>query len=134
MPHLTILYTPELEALSDMTALCRKLADTMLALRDETGAAVFPPGGVRVLAYPAAHSAVADGKRDYSFAYLNLRMARGRSELVTKQAGDALAATARSHFGALFEQRHLGFTLQIDEGTEVYDAKHSTIHPLFAKR
>jgi len=134
MPHLTILYTPDLDALSDMPALCRKLADTMLAERDEAGAAVFPPGGVRVLAYPAAHSAVADGKRDYSFAYLKLRMGRGRSEAVKKRAGDALAATARAHFGALFEQRYLGLTLQIDEGAEVYDAKHSTIHPLFERR
>jgi len=134
MPHLPILYKPDLDALSDMTALCRKLADTMLAERDEAGAAVFPPGGVRVLAYPAAHSAVADGKRDYSFAYLKLRMGRGRSEAVKKRAGDALAATARAHFGALFEQRYLGLTLQIDEGAEVYDAKHSTIHPLFERR
>jgi 5-carboxymethyl-2-hydroxymuconate isomerase len=133
VPHLTILYTANLEPLSDMTALCRRLADTMLSIRDEAGQAVFPPGGVRVLAYPAAHSAVADGKRDYSFAYLHLRMGRGRSERVKKQAGDALSATAREHFGALFEHRHVGLTLQIDEGAEVYDAKHSTIHPLFAK-
>ena len=28
---------------------------------------VFPTGGMRVLAYPAAHSAVADGRRDYAF-------------------------------------------------------------------
>ena len=60
-------------------------------------------------------------------------MGRGRSELVKKRAGDALSAAAREHFGALFEQRHVGLTLQIDEGAEVYDAKHSTIHPLFAK-
>jgi 5-carboxymethyl-2-hydroxymuconate isomerase len=134
VPHLTILYTPDLDALTDMTALCRRLADTMLTIQDEAGQPVFPPGGVRVLAYPAAHSAVADGKRDYSFVYLHLRMGRGRSDLVKQQAGDALAATARAHFGTLFEQRHLGLTLQIDEGAEVYDAKHSTIHPLFAKR
>jgi 5-carboxymethyl-2-hydroxymuconate isomerase len=44
-----------------------------------------------------------------------------------------LSAAAREHFGGLFEQRHVGLTLQIDEGAEVYDAKHSTIHPLFAK-
>jgi 5-carboxymethyl-2-hydroxymuconate isomerase len=133
VPHLTILYTPDLEALSDMTALCRRLADTMLTLRDEAGQAVFPPGGVRVLAYPAAHSAVADGKHDYSFAYLHLRMGRGRSDAAKKHAGDALSRTARAHFAALFEKRFVGLTLQIDEGTEVYDAKHSTIHPLFAK-
>ena len=30
MPHLVILYTPQLDAETDMSALCRKLADTML--------------------------------------------------------------------------------------------------------
>jgi 5-carboxymethyl-2-hydroxymuconate isomerase len=86
-----------------------------------------------VLAYPDAHSAVADGQRDYAFAYLNLRMGRGRSESVKKQAGEALVASARAHLEPLFAKRLLGLTLQIDEGPEVFDAKHSTIHPLFAK-
>ena len=61
MPHLVILYTPQLDRETDMSALCRKLADTMIAQRDEAGQAVFPIGGTRVLAYPAAHFAVADG-------------------------------------------------------------------------
>ena len=78
MPHLVALYTRELDALTDMGSLCRCLADAMLAVRDEAGAQVFPTGGTRVLAYPAAHSAVADGTRDYLFIYLNLRMGRGR--------------------------------------------------------
>jgi 5-carboxymethyl-2-hydroxymuconate isomerase len=82
---------------------------------------------------PAAHSAVADGKHDYTFVYLNLRVGRGRSDAVKKQAGDALSATAKSHFMPLFESGYIGVTFQIDEGAEVYDAKHSTIHPLFAK-
>ena len=63
MPHLVILYTPNLEPKTDMTALCRVLADTMLEQRDEAGQPVFPIGGTRVLAYPAAHYAVADGRR-----------------------------------------------------------------------
>ncbi|MDE2397048.1 MAG: 5-carboxymethyl-2-hydroxymuconate isomerase [Burkholderiales bacterium] len=133
MPHLVILYTPQLDAETDMGALCRKLADTMLAARDDAGQAVFPTGGVRVLAYPAAHSAVADGRRDYAFAYLNLRMARGRPSLVQRRVGEALSATARAHFAPLLEKRYIGITLQIDEGPEVYDSKNSTIHPLFKK-
>ena len=56
----------------------RRLADAMLAVRDERAAQVYPTGGVRVLAYPASHYAVADGQRDYAFVYLNLRMARGQ--------------------------------------------------------
>lgn len=148
MPHLVILYTANLHQDADMTALCRALADTMLLQRDEDGKAVFPTGGTRVLAYPAPHYAVADGGAagraagthsasgdagDYAFAYLNLRMGRGRSDAIKKQVGDALLATAKAHFAPIFEKRRLGLTLQIDEGAEVYDAKHSNLHPLFRK-
>jgi 5-carboxymethyl-2-hydroxymuconate isomerase len=132
MPHLVLLYTKNLDAETDMATLCRALADTMLSIRDEADKQVFPTGGVRVLAYPAAHSTVADGGRDYAFAYLNLRMGRGRSAEVKKRTGERLLTTARDHFEPLFAARYIGITLQIDEGPEVFDAKHSTIHPLFA--
>ena len=133
MPHLVILYTPNLESETDMTALCRSLADTLLAVKDEAAAQVFPTGGTRVLAYPAAHFAVADGKADYAFVYLNLRMGRGRSAATHKRAGDALLMATRTHFQPVFTRRHIGITLQIDEGQEVFDAKHSNLHPLFSR-
>jgi 5-carboxymethyl-2-hydroxymuconate isomerase len=133
MPHLVVLYTGNLETELDMKGLCRSLADTLLAVRDERAQPVFPTGGVRVLAYPAAHYTVADGQRDYAFVYLNLRMGRGRSEAVKQRAGEALLAAAKAHLQPLFAKRYLGLTLQIDEGQEVFDGKHSTIHPLFRK-
>lgn len=132
MPHLVILYTPNLDAATDMTALCRALADTMLAVRDEDGKQVFPTGGTRVLAYPAAHYAVADGQRDYAFVYLNLRMGAGRSAATQKRAGDAILSVARAHFDPLMAQRLIGVTVNVDESPgQVYDGKHSNIHPLF---
>lgn len=134
MPHLVILYSPNLDAATDMTALCRALADSMLAVQDEEGKQVFPTGGTRVLAYPAAHYAVADGKRDYGFVYLNLRMAAGRSDAVKKRAGDALLAVATAHFDPVMKERLIGITLQVDESPgQVYDGKHSNLHPLFNK-
>ena len=133
MPHLVILYTKQLDAETDMGTLCRSLADAMLAVGDESGQAVFPTGGVRVLAYPAAHSAVADGSGQHGFAWLNLRMGRGRSEAVKLRAGEALTATARAHFAPLLARRRCGLTLQIDEGPEVFDAKFGNLHPLFTK-
>lgn len=133
MPHVVILYTPELEAETDMRALCRALADTMLTVTDEAGRQVFPTGGVRVLAYPAAHAAVADGSGDHGFVYLNLRMGRGRSAAVQQRAGQALTETAKAHFAPLLARRHLGLTLQVDEGPEVFDAKFGNLHPLFTK-
>ncbi len=148
MPHLVILYTPNLDRETDMTALCRAMADTMLAVRGDDDKQVFPTGGTRVLAYPAAHYAVADGGAagraagthvgaasadpgDYAFIYLNLRMGRGRSAAVHQRVGEALSATANAHFSELFAKRHIGITVQIDEGPEVFDSKHSNLHPLF---
>ncbi|HOB67710.1 5-carboxymethyl-2-hydroxymuconate isomerase [Ottowia sp.] len=151
MPHLVILYTGNLDAVVDMPALCRELADAMLGVRDEAGAQVFPTGGTRVLAYPAPHFAVADGGAagraagagktgvssgdpgEYGFMYLNLRMGRGRSDATQKRAGNALLESASARLNAVMATRHIGLTVQIDEGPEVFDAKHSTLHPLFKK-
>ena len=118
---------------------------------DEAGAQVFPTGGTRVLAYPAPHFAVADGGAagraagagktgvstsdpgEYGFMYLNLRMGRGRTAATEQIAGRALLAATRARLDAVMATRHIGLTIQIDEGPEVFDAKHSTLHPLFKK-
>lgn len=140
MPHLVMLYTGQLDQEVQIGALCRQLADAMLAVRDEADQAVFPPGGTRVLAYPAPHHAVADGgaagraaggSGDYAFVYLNLRMARGRTQATQQRAGQMLLKVAQDFFAPTLAKRHIGITLQIDEGAEVFDAKHSNLHPLF---
>ena len=132
MPHLVLLYTPDLEADADIPGLCRALADSMLEQRDEAGKSVFPTGGTRVLAYPAAHCAVADGRGDYGFLYANLRMGSGRSAGVHKSVGDNLLQVLKQRLDPLLQQRPIGITLQLDESTQqVFDAKHSTLHPLF---
>ena len=143
MPHLVILYTGNLDAHVDMSRLCRALADTMLSVRDASDKQVFPTGGTRVLAYPAAHHALADGGAagqaavgdgDYGFIYLNLRMNRGRTPEVQKKTGEMLLDTARRELAPLFASgKPVGMTLQVDEGAEVFDGKQSTLHPLFNK-
>jgi 5-carboxymethyl-2-hydroxymuconate isomerase len=142
MPHLVIYYTANLEPKVNMTALCRNMADAMLAVCDEDGKQVFPTGGTRVLAYPAPHFAVADGgaagrsaggSGDYGFVYMNLRIGKGRSATTHQIAGQALSAAAQAQFAALLANEHMGLTVQIDEGHEMFDAKHSTLHPLFNK-
>lgn len=140
MPHLVILYSGNLDREIDMTAVCGGLADAMLTVADDDRKQVFPTGGTRVLAYPAPHFAIADGGAaavaageagDYGFAYLNLRMGRGRSEAVQRRAGDTIATAAKALFGPLLDKRRVGLTFQIDVGPEVYDAKFGNLHPLF---
>jgi 5-carboxymethyl-2-hydroxymuconate isomerase len=140
MPHIVILYTPNLDAETDMSGLCSRLASTLLTVKDEEGKQVFPTGGVRVLAYPASHFAIADGgaagraaggSGDYGFIYINLRMGRNRSDAVKQQTGQALNEAAMKHLQPLLDKQPVGVTLQIDEGAEVFDSKNSTLHPLF---
>ena len=133
MPHLTIHYSGNLDSQANMGALCRNLADTLLEQVDDAGLALFPPGGTRVLAFPARSFAIADGKQDYAFAYLHLRIARGRSEAAQQRVGAALLATATAFFEPIQTRRLVGVTLQIDVGNEVFDAKLNNIHPLFKK-
>jgi 5-carboxymethyl-2-hydroxymuconate isomerase len=149
MPHLVILYTGQLDTEVNMTTLCRQLADAMLTVKDEADKPVFPTGGTRVLAYPAPHYAVADGgaaglaaaqfdthpkgSGDYAFVYLHVRMGKGRTEATQQRAGQTLVDVTKAFFAPVMAQRHIGITLQIDVGPEVFDAKHSNIHPLFQK-
>ena len=134
MPHVVLQYTANLEAEVEMPALCREIAAVLIEQKDETGAPLFPVGGTRVLAYPAQVYAVADGKADYAFCYINIRIASGRSEAAKKRAGDAVLVKVKARFAAAFEKNHVGVTLQIDESPgQVYDAKHSNLHPLFSK-
>ncbi len=133
MPHLKIEYTANIEAQADMGTLCKALATVLVELKDDQGQAIFPVGGTRVLAYPAPYHAVADGRQDHAFVYLNLRIAAGRSDAIKKRAGDALLAGVKAHFDSLFSRTTMGITLQIDDGVPVYDAKHSNLHTLFSK-
>jgi 5-carboxymethyl-2-hydroxymuconate isomerase len=135
MPHLVIFYTANLEDKVNFDPLCRDLADTMLAQRDEAGKEVYPLGGTRVFAFPAPHFAVADGKpptgKEMGFIYLNLRMASGRSEAVKKKVGDDLIAVLHKHVDATIASDLLGVTLQIDEIPSAYDGRISSLHPFF---
>ena len=132
MPHVVIQYTPNVE--TDMDALCRELLAALIEQKDENGKQLFPIGGTRVLAYPAQHYAVADGKRDCAFVYINARIAAGRSPAARTKSGDAMMAVVKTHFAALFESTRIGITVQIDESPgQVYDGKHNNLHPLLDK-
>jgi 5-carboxymethyl-2-hydroxymuconate isomerase len=134
MPHVVVQYTANLDPEANIDALCKALAEVLVAQRDDAGARVFPIGGTRVLAYPAPHFAVADCAPDRAFVYVHVRIARGRERALVDAAGEAMMAVVRAHFAELLETRALGITLQIDEGAPAFDAKHGTLHPLFAGR
>lgn len=134
MPYLRIEYTANLEAEADMGALCKTLTRVLVEQKDEAGRAIFPPGGTRVFAYPAAYYAVADAKQDYAFVYLNLRMLPGRSKAIIARIGDAILDRTKNHFAKIFADRLIGILVHLDESTaQVYSGKHNNLNALFTQ-
>ena len=132
MPHVVVQYTANLEPALDMPALCREIAAVLIAQRGDDGKPLFPPGGTRVLAYPAQVYAVADGEGDYGFCYINIRIAGGRSAAAQTRAGDAVLRQVEARFGQAFEARRIGVTVHIDDSPgQVYEARHNNLNPLF---
>ena len=58
-------------------------------------------------------------------------MARGRSAALHLAVDQALELATKALFPPLLASRHIGNTLQIDEGMELFDARNSALHPLF---
>ena len=139
MPHLTIVYTSNIEL--DFDGLCRALCDTLVSLRDEEDKPIYPPGGTRVMAFPAAHYAVADGRQDFPFMYLNLRIFGGRPAAITKKTGDSLLVVTQRLMEKVIAKGPIGITLQIDETPTSmpaplvmsYEDRHNTLHAVFRK-
>jgi 5-carboxymethyl-2-hydroxymuconate isomerase len=127
MPHLTIEYTANLEASADMGTLCTTLAATLVALRHDDGAPLFPVAGTRVMAWPARHFAVADGQPDRAFLYLNLLITPGRTPAMIARAGEAVLASVKAHLAPVFAAHAVGLTLQVHEGEPVYEGKHNNL-------
>jgi len=139
VPHLVIQHTPNIK--TDFKALCVSLLQTLLSIRDEEGKQVFPEGGTRVLTYPAAECAVGDGKGDYGFMYLNLRIFTGRGAAVVKDTGDKLMAVLKEQMEPARSKLPMGITLNIEEtpaqlGNPVlltYEGFHNNLRAVFGR-
>ena len=123
MPHLNIEYTANLDAHADVGALCKALSHTLVTLQDASGVSVFPLYGTRVLAYPAARYAVADGEQGRVFVYLNMRITPGRSPELVQTIGEAVLSTAREFLAPVMDQLPLRLTLHIDATPPGYEGK-----------
>lgn len=123
MPHLTVEYSTNLDASSDMTALCASLHATMMA------SGLFELGAVRVRARPCPHYAVADMLAENAFADMILRIGTGRGAADKKAIGQALMRTAEAHFAPLLAHPHFALTLEIQEISQDFSWRTNAIHP-----
>ncbi|MDT8999592.1 5-carboxymethyl-2-hydroxymuconate Delta-isomerase [Paucibacter sp. APW11] len=132
MPHLTLEYSANLREQGRFDQLCRSLAQTLVAQRNEAGEPVFPIGGVRVRAIACEDWCVADGSvPEAGFVHARLLIGAGRSAAQQQACGDALFAQMKTHFAALYERQGLALSLELGEFSEAGTWKHNNLHQRF---
>ena len=122
MPHLTVEYSANIEAVVDMAAFCAVMRDAMV----ETG--IFPLGGIRVRAFPCHTYVIADG--DPSLGYLNMicRVGAGRDEDTRLNAAEHLYRAAETFLKPAITFP-FALSLDLDELHPVTSLKrYNTIH------
>jgi 5-carboxymethyl-2-hydroxymuconate isomerase len=128
MSHMTLEYSANLRADGRFGELCRKLAQFMTALRVD-GAAVFPPGGVRVRAVPCEDYCIADGSvSGAGFVHAILKIGAGRSEAAKQATCVGLFDIMKMHFAEQFDKQGLALSLELNEFSEAGTLKHNNLH------
>jgi 5-carboxymethyl-2-hydroxymuconate isomerase len=128
MSHMTLEYSANLRAEGRFDELCRKLAQFMTALRVD-GAAVFPPGGVRVRALPFEEYCIADGSvRGAGFVHAILKIGAGRSDAAKQATCGGLFDVMKMHFAEQFDKQGLALSLELNEFSEAGTLKHNNLH------
>src|SRR5260370_33656561 len=127
MSHMTLEYSANLRDEGRFDALCRKLAQFMSALRVE-GAAVFPPGGVRVRAIACAEYCIADGTAsDAGFVHAILKIGAGRSDAAKQAACTGLFDIMKAHFAEQFSAQGLAMSLEPNEFSAARTLQHHNL-------
>jgi len=122
MPHFTIEYSANLDDRIDMGAVVELVRNAAV----QTG--IFPLGGIRVRAIRCEHYAIADGRRDYSFLDMVLRLGEGRDLATRKKAGEHIFKALSSYLDPVFAKGKfaLSFDMQINDKETSW--KRNNIH------
>ncbi|MDB5636667.1 MAG: 5-carboxymethyl-2-hydroxymuconate isomerase [Bradyrhizobium sp.] len=122
MPHFTIEYSANLDPRLDMGAVVEVVRKAAVETR------IFPLGGIRVRAVRCEHYAIADGRADYGFLAMVLRLGEGRDLATRKKAGEHIFKTLSGHLDPVFAggKFALSFDMQINDKETSW--KRNNIH------
>lgn len=128
MPHLSVEYSGGLGGRSAVEDLCRALHASMVA------AGIFPLAGIRVRAYQADFSIVADGLSENDFVAMTLVVGAGRSTEALKHAGDRIFAAAQAVLADRLAAPHFALSLEIRVSDPALSWKDTPIHARLSKK
>lgn len=122
MPHFTIEYSANVDALIDMG----EVVEVVRKAAVETG--IFPLGGIRVRAIKCEHYAIADGRPDFGFLDMVLRLGEGRDLPTRQKAGEHIFKALSAYLDPVFANSKfaLSFDMQINDKETSW--KRNNIH------
>lgn len=125
MPHFIAECTDNIREQADLPGLFAKVNEALAA----TG--IFPIGGIRSCAHWLDTWQMADGKHDYAFVHMTLKIGAGRSLESREEVGEMLFALIKTHFAALMASRYLALSFELDELHPTLNYKQNNVHALF---
>jgi len=122
MPHFTIEYSANIDSVVDMD----DVVEVVRKAAVETG--IFPLGGIRVRAIRCEHYAIADGRPNFGFLDMVLRLGEGRDLATRQKAGEHIFKVLSAHLDPVFASSKfaLSFDMQINDKQTSW--KRNNIH------
>ena len=128
MPHFTIEYSANGEALADIQALTDAVHNAAL----ETG--VFPLKGIRTRCARRETYRIADGHPDNLFVHVVARIRAGRPLKIRMKAGDHVFEALCGHLQMISDDHPIGISFEIQEIDPDTSWKRNTIEKALAVR
>ena len=125
MPHFISECTDNIREQADLPGLFAKVNEALAA----TG--IFPIGGIRSRAHWLDTWQMADGKQEYAFVHMTLKIGAGRSLESREEVGEMLFALIKAHFANLMAARYLALSFELDELHPTLNYKQNNVHALF---
>ncbi|WP_111892425.1 5-carboxymethyl-2-hydroxymuconate Delta-isomerase [Acinetobacter sp. MB5] len=122
MPHFIAEYSANLQDSVDFQDLFQQVNDFL----GNTG--VFPLGGIRSRAIRLNQYRVADGKHDYAFVHMTLKVGSGRDLETRQKVASELFALIEQFFQPLKAERLLAISFEMTELDPVLNFKSNNIH------
>ncbi|AVH17366.1 5-carboxymethyl-2-hydroxymuconate Delta-isomerase [Enterobacter sp. SGAir0187] len=125
MPHFIAECTDNIREQADLPALFAKVNEALAATD------IFPIGGIRSRAHWLDTWQMADGRHDYAFVHMTLKIGAGRSLESREEVGEMLFALIKTHFAALMAERYLALSFAMEELDATLNYKQNNVHALF---
>ena len=122
MPHFTIEYSANLDALVDMG----DVVEVVRKAAVETG--IFPLGGIRVRALRCEHYAIANGNPHFGFLDMVLRLGEGRDLTTRKKAGEHIFRILSDHLDSVFASGKFALSFDMQINDKEMSWKRNNIH------